>query len=83
MNKGTQEETKLTKEKLKQFIKTRNHSDCYSNLQFGFDALNCGFDISELGRPIKYPLDNIFWGYRWETPFGILKEENGKLRLEQ
>lgn len=74
---------KLTKQKLLNFIKTRNASECNSNLQFEVDATNCGFEIKDLGKPEKFPIDNIFCGYKWITPFGTLIEGNGKLRLEQ
>lgn len=67
----------MTRAQLEKFIRIRNASEFQTNLQFGIDATEAGIDVHELGEP---RLEANGWS--WKTPFGILIEENGKLRLE-
>lgn len=69
----------MTREKLLRFVNVRNASPFNSNLQFQIDADECGIRISELGTPKKLPKHD---GYQWRTPFGILIEQGGRMRLE-
>lgn len=60
----------MSKNQLLKFVEIRNQSAHRSNLQFGADAMEAGFDVSELGDPILLNGG----GYLWETPYGFLIE---------
>jgi hypothetical protein len=62
---------KLTAHKLRRFAAIRNKSDLNTNMQFGFDAQQAGFPVSDLGPALKQPNGN----YVWQTPFGDLIED--------
>jgi hypothetical protein len=55
----------MTKKQLIKFCRVRGKSGFSSNLQFAFDAEECGFDVEELGRVQTFQLDG-FWGYQWK-----------------
>lgn len=72
----------MTEKQLRKFIKIRNLSNFQNNLQFAFDAEASGFDVKELDKATyehREP-DGISF-YWWNTPFGILVERLGKMRL--
>lgn len=71
-----------SKKQLKEFVKVRNESSFQNNMQFAIDAEECGFRINELGEAKKIENENGTVTYVWNTPFGQLIEEMGKLRLE-
>ena len=72
----------MTKEQLLKFIRIRNRSEFTSNLQFGIDADEAGFKVEELGSPSRtWDESGQANGYRWETPFGELRERWFKLAL--
>lgn len=56
----------MTKAQLLRFIKMRNKCGFNSNLQFSFDAQECGFDVEDLGGVQKFTIDG-FKGYRWNV----------------
>jgi hypothetical protein len=63
---------------LEKFVKLRNKSGFSSNLQFAFDAKECGFDVNDLGQAHKLEEG----GYRWWTEHGQLIERmNGQMEL--
>lgn len=63
----------MTKDQLLRFIDIRNRSGFSSNLQFGIDADEAGFDVKDLGQAYRRPAG----GYRWDTPHGALVEHPG------
>ena len=67
----------LTKAKLNRFIKMRNASRFHSNLQFTIDCNACGFSLHDLGEATKINESR----YSWNTPFGLLVEDEGKLYI--
>ncbi len=71
-------ETGMTKQQLLKFIELRNKSDLQTNMQFCIDAETAGFNIAELGDG-----QHAEEGYVWNTPYGLLIEQNGMLRLKE
>lgn len=70
----------MNRQQLERFILIRNRSEFDSNLQFGIDADEAGFDVRELGTPEKLGKPGETF-YRWTTPHGLLNEVGGKLTL--
>ncbi len=68
-------QTPLTRAKLLRFVRVRNKSGFQSNLQFQFDADECGFSVKDLGDPVKCQNFETTGEYRWVTPFGTLVEK--------
>lgn len=68
----------LTKKRLEKFVRIRNISPSNSSIQFAKDAATVGFDVKLLGVAKKVK-EGIF---EWDTPFGILREENGKFKIK-
>ena len=68
---------KLTRAKLERFVKLRSEALSHNNLQFGLDAYEAGFNLSELGPVLEQPVPPIGGRYRrvWQTPYGDLIEE--------
>jgi hypothetical protein len=77
----------VTKEQLLRFVKIRNASGFSSNLQFGIDAQEAGFDVKELGTPERgwhAPEREDEGGYRWQTAHGTLVElPGGEMELRE
>jgi hypothetical protein len=71
-----------SKKQLQKFVKVRNSAMFHTNLQFQIDADACGFEVKELGDPVKNTAPNREWDYRWKTRFGTLQEWRGLLSLE-
>lgn len=71
----------MTEKQLRKFIKIRNASNFQSNMQFNFDAEAAGFRATDLGKPTKKQKEDGTFFYWWNTPFGILVERFGVLRL--
>ncbi|MCA1452887.1 hypothetical protein I6F35_06580 [Bradyrhizobium sp. BRP22] len=74
----------LTKQKLERFIRTRNRSPHFTNMQFALDADACGFEVKELGDPVRSPTYEQDGEYRWSTPWGTLVEyqyQGGQMKL--
>lgn len=69
----------ITKEQLLKFIEIRNQSSFSSNMQFVFDAEEAGFYAGDLGSAEEMEPKK----YVWETEYGQLIEEVGRLRLEE
>jgi hypothetical protein len=67
---------------LEKFVKVRNRSGFSSNLQFAFDAEACGFDVKDLGEPVKVGVPGSA-AYHWETPHGTLIEVGGEMMLRR
>ena len=68
-----------TKQQLTRFVALRNKSGFASNLQFAFDAKECGFDVDDLADAIKVEGG----GYRWHTEHGLLIERpDGQMELK-
>jgi len=67
----------LSQRKLERFIKMRNASGFPSNMQFMADAEDCGFNVEDLGDVTKHT-EGVYY---WETPFGLLVERLGMMRL--
>lgn len=76
---------RMTLKQLENFIKLRNKSEFDSNLSFMFDCDRAGFECKELGQAIHLPhaqkIGDRYWSFYWDTPFGILVEHFGKMRL--
>jgi hypothetical protein len=74
----------LTKKQLDRFVNIRNKSGFGSNLQFEFDASECGFSIDDLGEVEVFTIDGLK-GYQWkpQTTLGPTRivEFGGKLYL--
>lgn len=68
---------KITEKMIVRFIKLRNRN-LPSNMQFMFDAKECGFDVRDMPTPEKVDEGH----YVWHFPFGKLVEQYGKLRLD-
>jgi hypothetical protein len=67
-----------TKKQLERFIAKRNKSGFASNLQFAFDAQECGFDVNDLGPAHKLEAG----GYRWWTDHGqLIEHPDGSMEL--
>lgn len=75
----------MTLNQLKKFIKLRNKSEFDSNLSFMFDCTAAGFEHRELGQAKHLPhapkIGDRYWSFYWTTPFGVLVEHFGKMRL--
>lgn len=56
--------TKPTKKQLEKFVKLRNKSGFASNMQFWFDAKECGFEPADLGVLRKGHIGNRIV-YHW------------------
>ena len=66
-----------TKAQLEKFIETRHESGFMTNMQFCFDAAECGFSADDLGTPDKLGDGH----YQWRTPHGTLVERWGMYAL--
>lgn len=71
----------MTEKQLRKFIKIRNASSFSSNFQFASDAEDAGFKVGELGEANRRNKPNGSLFYWWKTPFGILVERFGTMRL--
>jgi hypothetical protein len=68
----------VSMKQLRRFVKLRNESSYFTNLQFLSDAGACGFEPAALGDVRKFTLDG-FDGYEWNVP---LKEGGIEIMLE-
>ena len=68
---------KLTRQRLRRFIRMRNKSRNRANVSWVRDAITCGFMVDDLG-PIDCPAPGVF---EWTTPAGILTETDGHMTL--
>jgi hypothetical protein len=67
-----------TKQQLQRFVTKRNKSGFASNLQFAFDAKECGFDVEDLGQAHRLETG----GYRWSTGHGhLIERPDGSMEL--
>lgn len=75
----------ITLAKVKKFISIRNKSEFDTNFAFMSDADLAGFNYDELGKANHLPhapkIEDRYWSFYWDLPFGILVEHWGKLRL--
>lgn len=75
----------MTEKQLKKFIKLRNKSQFDSNFAFISDCDLAGFEYKELGQANHLPhapkIGDRYYDFYWDTPFGILVEHSGNLRL--
>jgi hypothetical protein len=69
-----------SKAQLLRFVKIRNESGFQSNLQFQFDASECGFEVRDLDGPYRYEPG----GWRWFTPHGeLIEHPGGRMELKE
>jgi hypothetical protein len=66
----------LTMKQLKKFVKMRNESGFQGNLQFYFDAEECGISPTVFEQPKKIANDG---GYFWKLDAGTVVERAGRL----
>lgn len=75
----------MTKKQLMKFIRLRNKSQFDSNFAFMSDCDIAGFKHGELGQVKHLPhaklIRDRYFSFYWDTPFGILVEHFGKIRL--
>lgn len=75
----------MTEEQLRKFIKIRNKSEFDTNFAFMSDCDLAGFECKELGQAVHLPhaekIGDRYFSFYWITPFGILVEHFGQLRL--
>ena len=72
----------ISKRQMVRFIKMRNASLFNTNLQFQIDAETCGFRVNDLGEVKVVTGEHGIKIYEWTTPYGVLREQYGKLTLE-
>lgn len=72
----------MTRAQLLRFIRLRNRKPLpVTHADFRDDAQTCGFLAGDIGPLAFVPLS---WGasvFYWRTPFGVMSELDGRLRL--
>jgi hypothetical protein len=65
----------MTRAQLDRFVKLRNESEFFSNLQFQFDLETVGLKLADLGEARRvWDANGQANGYRWDTSAGTLRE---------